>query len=139
MSTSKLKRTSDSRGHCGEQSLDSQHRCEDRGLSFAACVPPPPPPGAEVLLQGRASCFQVPGGGAEARQGGRPGWTPPLCAGSSLHRGDHGQPEKQQLLEWLDQCSLPPHTRGLVVVPGSQPCAGHAGPALFTSSCSCRP
>ena len=36
-----------------------------------------------------------------------------------FHRGDHGQPEKQQLLEWLDQLSLPPHTRGLVVVPGS--------------------
>lgn len=70
MSTNELKRTSDSCGHCGEQSLDSQHRCEDRGLSFAARVPHPPDRGqksssrvehpasrrqAEVQKQGRVA------------------------------------------------------------------------------------
>lgn len=58
MSTRELKRTSDSCGHGGEQSLDSQHRCEGKGLSFTARAPAPrpgdrsPPPGSSIPLPG---------------------------------------------------------------------------------------
>lgn len=137
MSTRELKRTSDSCGHGGEQSLDSQHRCEGKGLSFTARAPAPrpgdrsPPPGSSIPL---------PGAGQRRRN--KVEWparvdSSPRRRLQTALRGPRSAGE--QLLERLDQRPPPLHTQGLGVVPGSQSCVGHAGPALFASGCGCRP